>query len=108
MQNDKLLPCPFCGGEANAFVDKFNKYFTGCKKCNFYYGIEIEDGCELEKGWIAIHNTKDEAIKAWNTRKPMEYVVERLKSCDPKDAMAKNVLYYAIGLIIKGGVTDAE
>ena len=75
----KLLPCPFCGGEGSAFVDKYEKYFTGCLKCNFYYGIEIEHDCELEDGWLAIHDSKEEAINAWNTRKPMDRIVEQLE-----------------------------
>ncbi len=78
MQN-KLLPCPFCGGEAHPCMDKYHKYFVGCIECGFYYGIKIEDGVELKDGWVAIHNTKEEAIASWNTRKPMERIVYRLK-----------------------------
>lgn len=75
----ELKSCPFCGGEGSVFVDDYGKYFTGCNKCNFYYGIEIEHGCELKHGWVAIHNTPEEAIEAWNTRKPMEAVVAELE-----------------------------
>ena len=32
--------------------------------------------CEAESGWF---KTKDEAIATWNTRKPMERIVERLE-----------------------------
>jgi len=52
---DKLLPCPFCGGEAKIMGDQdVENYFTvGCENCS----IELdEDG-----------NT-EQAIKAWNTR----------------------------------------
>lgn len=64
----ELKPCPFCGGEASLYCDRYNKYFCGCEKCCFYYGIEIEDGCELHDGWIAIYHTIDEAVEAWNRR----------------------------------------
>lgn len=46
----KLLPCPFCGGEAE--LDEYcGKYVVFCtnEKCNW-------------------HNTEAEAIEAWNTR----------------------------------------
>ena len=79
MSEIKLLPCPFCNGEGHLYMDSFGKYFAGCEDCGFYYGIEIEHGCELEHGWKAKHSTKEEAIKQWNTRKPMERIIERLK-----------------------------
>lgn len=79
MSEIKIKCCPFCGGEASAFKDKYNRYFTGCNECNFYYGIEIEHDCELEDGWVAVHDSKEEAIAAWNQRKPMDSMVEKLE-----------------------------
>ena len=79
MSEIKLLPCPFCGGECHLYMDKFAKYFTGCEECGFYYGIEIEHDCELEHGWIAKHNTREEAIESWNTRNPMERIAEQIE-----------------------------
>ena len=29
----KLLPCPFCGGEAELCGDKMREYFVRCKTC---------------------------------------------------------------------------
>lgn len=51
----KLLPCPFCGGEA-AIAKLSKHYFAKCLKCwsNTAY-------CE----------TKTEAVEAWNRRRTM-------------------------------------
>ena len=56
----ELKRCPFCGGEASLC----NYYFVQCKKCGISTLTFI---------------TKEEAIKAWNTRKPMQNIVERLE-----------------------------
>ena len=54
----KLLPCPFCGGEALECKTK-----VICSKCTCtVYGRNI-----------------DIARKLWNTRKPMERIMERLE-----------------------------
>lgn len=67
----RLLSCPFCGGEATIFKMKLGPHEYGyggmCKNTPFC--------CSL----VAIHKTKEEAIAAWNTRKPMERIVERLE-----------------------------
>jgi Lar family restriction alleviation protein len=74
MQN-KLLPCPFCGGEAfvdtHKFWDEKAKDFTvvtygcACHQCG-------------AKSWQH-SRTEEEAIKHWNTRKPMERIMEQLE-----------------------------
>lgn len=52
--NDKLKPCPFCGGEAKFFEDKYYQiYSVTCTECDAgtnAYGIE------------------QDAIDAWNRR----------------------------------------
>lgn len=61
----KLKRCPFCGGEAELKRGLTNlDNFVQCVVC----------GCRTK-----LHNTKKSAIKAWNTRKPMERIIERLK-----------------------------
>ena len=62
MSDTKLLPCPFCGGKAvikyhNPLVQVF------CKSCGCGTGATFE---KL-------------AIKAWNTRKPIDRIVEQLE-----------------------------
>ncbi|MBR6538092.1 MAG: Lar family restriction alleviation protein [Lachnospiraceae bacterium] len=60
-----LKSCPFCGGEAEIWEDKvFCTYVPQCKECNAQRGRYIN---------------KENAIKAWNTRKPMEAVVAELE-----------------------------
>ena len=69
MKNEtKLLSCPFCGGEAGIDSDKIGKgkslYYAYCK-----------NDCITQYGY---YSSKESAIKAWNTRKPMESILERL------------------------------
>lgn len=60
----ELLPCPFCGAEAN-LVDMntekdqcFIPYWVQCANC-----LKCED-----MPMTAEYKTKEEAINAWNTR----------------------------------------
>ena len=48
----KLLPCPFCGGEAEIVSSEF--------------GIHVK--CKNEKCWNIDYHSEQQAIKAWNTR----------------------------------------
>lgn len=59
----RLLPCPFCGGEAK-IISFLHRYMIGCTKCG---------------GAVMQFNTKEEVITAWNTRTPMERIVDKLK-----------------------------
>lgn len=59
----ELLNCPFCGGEAEFATS--DRHWIWCKNC----GVETEYCYET-----------DDAIKAWNTRKPMDRIVERLEA----------------------------
>lgn len=58
---DKLRECPFCGGEAKWFNTECKVYCVNCA-CST---IEFID--------------KRDAIEAWNTRKPMDRIVEQLE-----------------------------
>ena len=106
MQNDKrLLSCPFCGGEAKYIEDKdfFVSRFVTCTKC----------GIETRRNYLR----KDLAIKDWNTRKPMERIVDRLQECKfvtsiGNDIISRNkfIAYNgALNIVRKeGGVDNAE
>lgn len=68
MSEIKLLPCPFCGGEAIVYEDEqYNQYMIGCKNC-----------CAVEP--MTEWTSKENAIAQWNTRKPMQEIVERLEN----------------------------
>ena len=63
--SDKLLPCPFCGNEAElryhpkAFQDPHARAWeAGCSCCTARVGNTI----------YATGKTRDEAIAAWNRR----------------------------------------
>lgn len=58
----ELLPCPFCGGKAfvSARLPYFGETFTvavACEDCNASSKHKIKE---------------EDAIKAWNTRTPIE------------------------------------
>jgi hypothetical protein len=56
-----LKPCPFCGGEAKLFDDKHYSDFY------FWVGC-INEKCPILEVVTEDYSTKDEALKAWNTR----------------------------------------
>lgn len=70
MSEIKLLPCPFCGSED--IVDLGGSAIGGLSL--LYYITCCECHCRT-----VVKPTKEEAIKAWNTRKPTERIVERMK-----------------------------
>jgi Lar family restriction alleviation protein len=63
---EQLKKCPFCGGEAFIPKNEDGEWCTWvvCRECN------------AETSYF---ETLEEAIAAWNTRKPMERIVERLE-----------------------------
>ena len=68
MSEIKLLPCPFCGGEAEyvEIREIFISRFVTCKKC----------GIETKRNFLK----RKDAIKSWNKRKPMKNIVEQLEA----------------------------
>lgn len=60
---EKLLPCPYCGGEWKLFVDFQNRYQVGCRNC----GVCTD--------WYS----REEAIAAWNRR---THDVVRCEECE--------------------------
>ena len=77
----ELKKCPFCGGEA------WLREFTDLNKSINYY---VECGyieCAVSPE-TAIFETPEEAVAAWNNRKPVDDVLERLEGkinslCNP-------------------------
>lgn len=101
MSEEKLLPCPMCGGKAikTAFSwgNICDEYTVKCTEC----GV----GTKVLKS--------DEAVKSWNTRKPMENIVERLEKetkiyVDDDGNMSFAIPKNKAIEIVKGGVEDGE
>ena len=61
----QLAKCPFCGGEAVLLKGK-------CELDNYVMCLRCFTRTKL-------YNTKEGSIVAWNTRKPMERILERLE-----------------------------
>jgi Lar family restriction alleviation protein len=100
MQN-KLLPCPFCGGEASVNFRESSSFigyfFVSCNEC----------GCRQTTSI-----SKEAVVNAWNTRKPMERIVEQLEDKkwdihDWRDRWRNEIIDECIG-VIKGGVDNEE
>ena len=74
MKNEtKLLSCPFCGGEMKIIhMQPLSPLLTN------EYHFACENMCITSR---KSYNTEIEAIKACNTRKPMERILERLEGC---------------------------
>lgn len=71
MMTDKLLPCPFCGGEARVFELTWTDGLGVPHDFKHpYYRIVCQNGCHTLKG---DYDTEAEAIAAWNTRAAMEF-----------------------------------
>ena len=67
--NEKLKPCPFCGGKANVGLDDFNnEYLVMCGECGVMMGISLEIGVEIINGWTAEIESAELAIENWNRR----------------------------------------
>ena len=68
----ELKRCPFCGGEARILTSVFfrSDACVKCKKCG---------ASTLVHSSASNEDAKLNAIKAWNTRKPMDRIVERLE-----------------------------
>ena len=95
--SDERLKCPFCGGEATVIG---NTRTIKCKCCG---------------GAFVCTNpliTALEVAAVWNTRKPMERIVERLEDMkDMKDSLhldliTKNQVIDEAIEIVKGGGVD--
>ena len=96
MQNDKLLNCPFCNGEA-----ELEEFYESCDgrgdrfakikcKCGATMKLTVEEWGKAQDDfnytggyysqnkafWNGMHQR---LIDKWNTRKPMERIVERLE-----------------------------
>lgn len=67
METDELLPCPFCGGEAEVWSHHYEKDITLWQVRCSIRPYEVETACYASESFISF-DTEEEAIEAWNTR----------------------------------------
>lgn len=127
MQNDKLLPCPFCGEKELIYRSQMR--FTDSTPENMVHEDGTMKWSYIECGRCGC-STKAycyeyQSTKKWNIRKPMEWIVESLEkelklSDKEKERCAKeNPMQFdsakgystgianALDIVRKGGVDNA-
>lgn len=107
MSEVKIRNCPCCGGKSRFVVDH-EHVNVNCE--TEIYGYVMCTECGLEQGELLAEN---EAIQAWNTRKPMDDIVERLEKetklyVDDDGNMGFAIPKNKAIEIVKGGVEDGE
>ena len=70
----ELKRCPFCGGEAEITINKTRQGQTSVVRCTKCTCRKTLLKYPFYEGDIYV-----DAVKDWNTRKPMERIVERLE-----------------------------
>lgn len=72
MSEPKLLPCPFCGDEAQVReVDGYSPmFFVECINCDANVGAQTGTVRGLA---IAAFHSEDDAVAAWNRRAKPEH-----------------------------------
>ena len=74
----ELKRCPFCGGEARLADEPIGKG-------KYLYSVLCENDCVVQGTYFT---TAETAIEAWNNRKPLERVIERLEEVDNRQYVA--------------------
>lgn len=113
MSEIKLLPCPFCGGEAE-YTEKGNEYMgisetmIKCKKC---HTKQVHKWLKYKFNFDFI---REKTFEAWNNRKPMDDIVERLEDLQQpcyecrESCNEKCVIERAIDIVKEVGETDGK
>ena len=88
MSDKKLLPCPFCGGEAKIEWESWSEIAPtiGTYRLSVNHALDCMfvrmNGTNYKSEMIS--NSKEQLAETWNTRKPMERIVERLEETKNK------------------------
>lgn len=100
MSDIKMKPCPFCSGQATTSEKE------GIKNMPYGWGWVGCQSCRVFINWSHGEYGKRMAVGAWNTRKPMERIVERLGKLKgtPSELQYRHlVIDEAIEIVRKGG-----
>ena len=105
MSEKKLLTCPLCGEEAELKKEPIGKG-------EFLHWVSCSDESCASMG--RLHTTEQGAIEQWNTRKPMEKIVERLEEKAKEytnDDLSRRIPWFGIDEAIEivkeeGGLND--
>ena len=73
MSEIELKQCPFCGGVAKLYG---SSKITGTGFKHYQIVVCLNDDCGCRTGFC---ETVADAIEKWNTRKPIEKIVEQLE-----------------------------
>lgn len=76
---EELKPCPFCGHVVHIMIRADNYYFAECQGSDECAGAMMDE---------CAYGTKQELIKAWNTRHPSDQWVS-VKNRLPDDKIEK-------------------
>ena len=126
---ENAVECPFCSSKSvsvkhkevrylgrNVFGVKKHKMkaYCVCNKCKatgtpvYYIGYSEASYKAYNEDYLPVYACGDKALEAWNTRKPMERIVERLEDMavhyahDPSvDGVAKCFTYLNAVTIVK-------
>lgn len=112
MQN-KLLPCPICNKEVSIALmgsEEFHYWWmitrgtnkVGKKNCHCRLFMESEKFTDKDGG----EEQKQDLIEHWNTRKPMERIVEQLEEMKANAFDDEVVVLNDAIEIVKGGVDN--
>ncbi len=105
MNDETLLPCPFCGGRAEIKVGGHTKYAM-CLKCEVM-SVNLSNDAELIQAW----NTRAQASAPDGGNSPFEQLSELMRGLEiPPSAVAslKPIGFYAIGAAIAAQAKKAE
>ena len=104
---DALKKCPFCGGEAVTHVS--NGVSVICIMCGAHSKTLVDSYSQGKPTGCAV----DKVVKAWNNRKPVEDVLERLEeeykaaADDMKRCSRENPLQFDSAKGYARGMSDA-
>ena len=117
--NKELKPCPFCGGKVDVCEYEYSPYRNAPELLNHTWWVVCRKcGCKVNFGEpVGFYNKStfvESITERWNTRKPMDDIVEQLNAesysigCafSPKETRTKYIKTIDAIQILKGSTSD--